>query len=315
MTTSPVPRRILHTGQAIVDIVMQIPALPPLGGDVYATATKITAGGGFNVMAAAARDGGHVVYLGVVGDGPFARIVTDALGAERIAVPNEPIAGVDTGFSVAMVDDGAERTFVTTLGAEGRLEATHLRAVAVEAGDVVYVTGYSLLHERNRAALGQWLPTVPADAVVVFDPSPMIGAIPDDAWRLMVERATLWTLNAREARLAAERFGDGLAEGPDRLTAELAARVRGAVVLRDGSAGAWISGDEPTHVPGHPVDAVDTNGAGDAHTGVLAAALARGVSLPDAVGRANVAAAIAVTRFGPATSPTAAEIDAALGAD
>lgn len=311
MTASPIPRRILHTGQAIVDIVMQIPALPPLGGDVYATATKITAGGGFNVMAAAARDGGDVAYLGVVGDGPFARVVTDALTSEGVAVPNDPVAGIDTGFSVAMVDGSAERTFVTSLGAEGRLDAAHLRAVPVRVGDVVYVTGYSLLHERNRAALTEWLPTVPADAVVVFDPSPMIGSIPDAAWHLMTERATLWSLNAREARLAAERFGDRPGD-PSALTGGLAARVGGTVVLRDGPAGAWISGDEATHIPGHPVHAVDTNGAGDAHTGVFAAALAAGASLADAVRRANVAAAIAVTRLGPATSPTAAEIDAAL---
>jgi sugar/nucleoside kinase (ribokinase family) len=66
------------------------------------------------------------------------------------------------------------------------------------------------------------------------------------------------------------------------------------------------------HVPGFPVRAVDTTGAGDAHTGVLAAGLLGGLSLPSAVRRANAAAALAVTRLGPATSPTAEEIDALL---
>ncbi|MER6926590.1 PfkB family carbohydrate kinase, partial [Streptomyces spiralis] len=57
---------------------------------------------------------------------------------------------------------------------------------------------------------------------------------------------------------------------------------------------------------------VDTNGAGDAHTGVLMACIARGTKLLDATRRANVAAAIAVTRQGPATAPTADEVDAAM---
>lgn len=57
---------------------------------------------------------------------------------------------------------------------------------------------------------------------------------------------------------------------------------------------------------------MDTNGAGDAHCGVLAAALLDGADLRTAARRANVAAALAVTRPGPATAPTAAEVDALL---
>jgi sugar/nucleoside kinase (ribokinase family) len=70
--------------------------------------------------------------------------------------------------------------------------------------------------------------------------------------------------------------------------------------------------NSPVLVPGFPVRAVDTNGAGDTHGGVLAAALSRGDDVLDAARRANAAAAIAVTRWGPATAPTAAEIDAML---
>ena len=66
-------------------------------------------------------------------------------------------------------------------------------------------------------------------------------------------------------------------------------------------------------MPGFPVDAVDTNGAGDAHAGVLVAALLRGEGLLPAVRRANAAAAIATTRRGPATAPVAEETDRLLG--
>ncbi|WP_297839641.1 PfkB family carbohydrate kinase, partial [Pseudomonas sp.] len=86
------------------------------------------------------------------------------------------------------------------------------------------------------------------------------------------------------------------------------------IVVRDGPQGCWISQHgQAQHVRGFPVKAIDTNGAGDAHAGVLLAALAQGLTADQAALRANAAAAIAVTRWGPATSPTSAEVDALVG--
>ena len=61
-------------------------------------------------------------------------------------------------------------------------------------------------------------------------------------------------------------------------------------------------------MPGFAVEAVDTNGAGDTHTGVFLAALAAGAGPAEAVRLANAAAALSVTRHGPATGPTRAEL-------
>jgi len=58
------------------------------------------------------------------------------------------------------------------------------------------------------------------------------------------------------------------------------------------------------------VVAVDTTGAGDAHAGVFLAGLAAGLLPAAAASRANAAAALAVTRAGPAESPSRAELDA-----
>ncbi|WP_370518501.1 PfkB family carbohydrate kinase [Nostocoides sp. HKS02] len=71
-------------------------------------------------------------------------------------------------------------------------------------------------------------------------------------------------------------------------------------------------GSRSAHLPGHPQEAIDTNGAGDTHTGVLVACRAAGSDWDTAARRANAAGAIKVTRRGPATAPTAAEIDAFL---
>jgi ribokinase len=56
---------------------------------------------------------------------------------------------------------------------------------------------------------------------------------------------------------------------------------------------------------------VDTTGAGDTFVGALAAGLAEGLPITAALTRAQVAAALAVTRLGTQSAmPTRAEVDA-----
>ncbi|HEX4250362.1 MAG TPA: PfkB family carbohydrate kinase, partial [Pseudonocardia sp.] len=149
--------RLVHTGQVVLDLVLRVPALPPVGGDVFARESSLVPGGGFNVMAAAARAGAAVVYAGGHGDGQLGDSVRAALAAEGIAVALAPSVGVDTGVSVAMVDDSGERTFVTAAGAESALHPGDLTAVPITAADIVYVSGYSLVAEGKRDALLAWL--------------------------------------------------------------------------------------------------------------------------------------------------------------
>jgi sugar/nucleoside kinase (ribokinase family) len=88
------------------------------------------------------------------------------------------------------------------------------------------------------------------------------------------------------------------------------------VLVRTGPAGCLIGhrDRDPVTVPGFRVDVVDTNGAGDAHTGTFIATLAAGAGEVAAARAANAAAALSVTRRGPATAPTAAELAAFLAA-
>jgi sugar/nucleoside kinase (ribokinase family) len=82
------------------------------------------------------------------------------------------------------------------------------------------------------------------------------------------------------------------------------------VLVRTGPDGCLIArpGDEVVAVPGFKVGAVDTNGAGDAHSGAFIAALAAGAADTAAARSANAAAALSVTRRGPATAPTREEL-------
>ena len=69
-----------------------------------------------------------------------------------------------------------------------------------------------------------------------------------------------------------------------------------------------------TYIPTPRVAAIDTNGAGDAHSGVLAAALAQAIPLERALLLANCAGALSTTLVGPASCPAREQIEAAADA-
>ncbi|WP_017615316.1 PfkB family carbohydrate kinase [Nocardiopsis salina] len=300
--------RLIHVSPVIIDLVMTIDRLPEPGGDTLADSSRALPGGGFNVMAAAARAGMPVVYGGAHGSGPNGDLARAALGAEGIEAVHDPLPDSDTGFCVALVDSGAERTFVTSLGAESELPATALRSLDPGPGDTVYAVGYSLLPGARAEDLAAWIVDLHPQVRAALDPAPVVDAIEPALLAKVLERVDVFSPNAAEA--AALTGG----AGPERAAADLASRVRhgGAVVVRDGADGCVVAttGRGPVRIPGVPVAAVDTNGAGDTHMGVLLAALAEDLDLDEAARRANAAAARAVTLRGPATAPTRAELAA-----
>lgn len=298
--------RLIHCGSVITDLVMTVDAVPPVGGDVFADSVFAAPGAGFNVMAAAARSGMRVLYAGAHGTGRNGDMARAALTDEGIEVAHPRRTDMDTGFCVALVDADAERTFITSLGAEGHLGADDLAQVRTAPGDFVYLVGYSLVTGPRVAELVRWAEALPEGVRVVLDPAPVVADIAAEVWDQVLSRVDILTLNAQEARLATghDRPGDAIAA--------LASDPRGAtVVLRDSAAGCLVAvpGQEPVRVPGFAVAPLDTNGAGDAHVGAFLAALANGGDAVRAAQRANAAAAIAVTKKGPATAPDATEID------
>lgn len=309
--------RIIHTGQALVDATARVPELPRRGQNVMADAWDQAAGGAVNVLVAAARSGAHCVHAGVIGTGPNGDLVRTALAAEGVLCPADPVRDADTGLCLVIVEPNGERTFVTTLGAERRLSVAALASGHPEPGDLVCVTGYSLAVDTTRTPLERWLPTLPPGVGVVLDPGAVFASLPDAVRTAMLARTTVWTSNQEEADDLLAAAGVPRVDGPGTPMADAAAAVAtllpaGAVaVVRDGAHGCAVSvAGATTDVPGFPQRPVDTNGAGDAHTGVLVAELARGAHWVEACRRANIAGAITVTRMGAATAPTASEIDA-----
>lgn len=304
------PRRVIHTGQALVDLVVEVPALPRRGGNVNARSATRYAGGSVTTLLAAARQGAEAVLAGSVGTGPYGDLVREVLTADGVKVSSPPVVGTDTAVCVVLVEPTAERTFVTTHAAERQISVASLSTSAPVGGDLVCVTGYSL-YEPTVGPLVQWLEGLAGDVLVVLDPGAAFAGFDAVLRERVLARTHLWTSNAEEA---AELTGVE-PTGPDAAGAACAALAAllpedAVVVVRDGPAGCHLRvAGTTTYVPGYPQTPVDTNGAGDTHTGVLCAGLAAGLDGVEACRRANAAGAIAVTRRGPTSAPTAAEVE------
>jgi sugar/nucleoside kinase (ribokinase family) len=297
--------RLFCLDTVLIDVVLSVAALPPRAGDVRALEQLVTTGGGFNAMSAASRHHLRTDYAGRLGAGPFSDMASVSLTGENIGVPVEANADLDTGICVVLVEPDGERTFVTAPGAEGTLRFADLDALEVRDGDYVLVSGYNVMYPGSAEPVLAWLRELSSGVTVLFDPATRAEDIPATNVKAVLGVATWLSCNEREATQLSG------SENVKEAAVALATRnEKMNVVVRLGPAGCLVALNhaEAFDVRGFATDVVDTNGAGDVHNGVFIAELASGHDAIAAARWANAAAAMAVSRFGPATCPTREEV-------
>ena len=285
-------------GSVNADLVVRVDRLPVPGETRLARdAVTLPGGKGANQAVAAARSGAPTRFVGAVG--------TDAHGGELLASLVED--GVDTrhvhrangpsGLAVIQVDEAGANTILVVPGANAAVSREVVEAAmdggaldgcgAVLAQLEIDVDAVQAAFDRARAA----------GLVTILNAAPG-RALPEG----LVAVTDVLVVNETELLAAAGLGSAGVAD--DALVA--LACIVPTVVLTLGADGTRVvdaSGD--THLPALPVEVVDTVGAGDAFCGVLAASMAAGAAIGDAVVRANAAGALATTVRGARSAPTA----------
>jgi ribokinase len=211
-------------------------------------------------------------------------------------------AEAHTGTAIITIAD-ADNTIVVIPGANGLVSAADVGAAALAKGDIA-VSQF----EIPLATIGAFFKDArAAGATTILNPAPALACERD-----LLDLADVLILNETELALLANtelrdtdehaRFIEAarsLQTGRDK-TICVTLSKRGMLALVNG---------EPLIVAGRAVKAVDTTGAGDCFVGAVAAQLAAGKPIGEALAYANTAASISVQRMGAAPSmPTAAEV-------
>lgn len=277
-------------GSLNADLNLTVARHPQPGETLLGGGGGVSAGGkGANQALAAALTGHRVMMVGQVGKDANAQVLTESLQRARVDLSFVRQVDVPTGLAVVTVEQEGENFIIVVPGANGAMSRDEIDWItpALLQADILVMQAEipqdCILEAAKRF--------VESGKRMVLNLAPAIAVNP---WLLLHSNPLV--VNESESRLAASCLGLNLnnVEDAEVVKALLEAGVP-SVVLTLGSQGSLL-GEHPSkgdisisHIDAIPVQAVDTVGAGDAFTGVLAAKLAEGCSLHDS--------ALAATQF------------------
>jgi len=301
---------ILVLGSFMMDLVVRTERAPEAGETIIGQSFgRFPGGKGANQAVAAARLGGKVRMAGKLGRDQFGDEFLSVLAAEGVdtdLILRDETA--PTGVGSIVVEQSGQNRIIVVPGANMQYaaEETDRLEPVIRESKLLIMQLEMRMEVVQRAAELAARHGVP----VILNPAPARSL--DDALLANVSYLTpneteleilsgLPVRDVGEAERAAKRLLD---KGVRHIIVTLA--DKGALICTE-------SGTE--HVPGFPVQAVDTVAAGDSFNGALAVQLIGGKPLAEAVRYANAVGALTVTKQGAIPSlPTADEVQAFLAA-
>jgi len=299
--------RVFVAGSINMDVVATAERHPRIGETVTGDAVLYFPGGkGANQAVAAARLGAPTRLIGRLGKDAFGDELKAFLAAQGVDLSFvQQTSEAHTGTAVITIAN-ADNTIVVIPGANALVSAADVAAPVLAKGDVavsqfeIPLPSISAFFSRARAA----------GAPTILNPAPAI-----EAERDLLDLADILVLNESELGLLAKTELRDTDAAAVFIEAARSLQTKGktiCVTLGKRGVLALVDG-KPLIIPGHTVKAIDTTGAGDCFVGAVAAQLATGASIREALDYANSAASICVQRMGAAPSmPTAAEVEAAI---
>jgi ribokinase len=300
--------RVWVVGSVHMDVVALAERHPRVGETVTGSELHLLPGGkAANQAVASARAGVPTSLVSRLGGDAFAEGLQRFLASEGIDLEHtRSVADASTGVALIVVAE-SNNTIVVVPGVDAQLDASALDHASIAPADVVVAQ----LESPRAASLAAFERAQAAGALTILNAAParqgedqLLGC--SDV--IVVNETELAVLSGEpDARLLAEPESARVA------AARLRRSAQQTVVVTLGASGAVaVTPDGTRHVEGHPVQALDTTGAGDCFVGNLAASLCRGEDLVGALQTANLAASLCVASIGAAVSmPTAAALEAA----
>jgi ribokinase len=290
------PGRVVVFGSLNVDSTSYVRAFPAPGETILSHGFQVALGGKGSNQAVAAQVAGASVELvariGADTTGDFAIATLERFGLPTAAIAREPDA--PTGVAQITVADSGENTIIVTGGANLELTPAVVDAEArrIAAAGLVLTQGELPVATIDRIA-------ATAEAAGVRFVLNLAPPAPVSATTLAA--ADPLVVNEHEARavgIGTDAAAATLDEWRE-LAASVAGRAARSVVVTLGAAGAVAASADGSWSAAAPrVTAVDTTGAGDGFTGTLAAFLAEGRPLEEALRIAVAAGALAVQARG-----------------
>ncbi len=293
------PDRLAELGvekglMTLVDHDRQLSVLSALEGVHH---KRSGGGSAANTINAVANLGANCFYSCRIADDDTGRFFAEDMSAAgiRTNAHEDKGNGAPTGTCLVMVTPDADRTMNTSLGISQTLSPAQLVEDELAASEWLYVEGYLVSIENSletaRAARAMAARHGVKFAFTFSDPA-MVEFCRDGLDEILGDGVDLLFCNEREAleftgRATIEEAGDALRERARNL----------CITLGPKGARAW-DGERWIDVAPHPVQAVDTNGAGDLFAGAFLYGVTQGLGCEVAGRLASLGSATLVTRFG-----------------
>jgi ribokinase len=285
---------IIILGSINMDLVARTPRLPAPAETIIGHAFFTAPGGkGANQAVAAARLQIPTIMVGRVGrDGFGAELQAKLQQAGVNIAPVAVSADTSSGVAIIAVDDAAQNNIIIVPGANGQVGQAELDRLAdylPEAKLLLLQLEVPLATTLSAAKLAK-----SRGLTVVLDPAP--------AQVLPAELYTYVDIITPNEVEAAQLVGFPVVTPADAFRAAAVLLERGVqiAIIKMGAAGvayATQSGEQ-NFIPAFKIEAVDTTAAGDAFNGGLAAGLAEGLPLPEAIRWGAAVGALSATKAG-----------------
>lgn len=283
-------------GDINVDVIMSVNVYPQAGGDAMANQVRICPGGSIaNTAIVLAKLGVPVKIISKVGKDPWADLSLRPLSELHIDLADVSRDPDDsTGLIFIPVVLSGERTMFSFRGANVRKSPDEISEDILHTSSWLHVSSYNFLVSPQRDATWKTIEIAQRNKI---DISVDIGVEPAknarDEINKVVPFLTLIVLSLEEAR---EILGDVTPENAIQRLLSMGVKMVGIKLGRDGC----IVGNEVGiwRIPGLPIQAVDTTGAGDAYCAGLIYAHQSGLNPETAGFLANALGALAATVWG-----------------